>query len=48
LKRPQIINGQYPRIHNGILKGTSHEEVVDYVVVEVAMSKNHLGWSHQV
>jgi hypothetical protein len=38
LKRSQIINGQYPRIPSKILKGGSHEEVIDDVVAEVAMS----------
>jgi hypothetical protein len=28
-KRPQISNVQYPRIPNKILKGVSHEEVVN-------------------
>jgi hypothetical protein len=28
-KRPQIDDIQYPRISNGILKGASHEEVVN-------------------
>jgi hypothetical protein len=37
-KRPQIINGQYPRIPSRILKGVSNEEVVDDVVAEVVMS----------
>jgi hypothetical protein len=37
-KRPQINNVQYPRIPSMILKGASHEGVVDDVVVEVAMS----------
>jgi hypothetical protein len=37
-KRPQINNVQYPRIPSNILKGASHEEVVDDVVAEVAMS----------
>jgi hypothetical protein len=38
-KSPQIINVQYPRISSRILKGASYEEVIDYVVAEVAMSK---------
>jgi hypothetical protein len=33
-----INNVQYPRISSKVLKGTSYEEVVDYVVAEVAMS----------
>jgi hypothetical protein len=37
-KRPQIINGQYPRIPSRILRGASNEEVVDDVVAVVAMS----------
>jgi hypothetical protein len=37
-KRPQINTVQYPRIPKKILKGASHEEVVDDVVVVVAMS----------
>jgi hypothetical protein len=37
-KRPQINNVQYPRIPSKILKGTPHEEVVDDVAVEVAVS----------
>jgi hypothetical protein len=36
-KRPQINNVQYSRIPNKILKGVSHEEVIDDVVVVVAM-----------
>jgi hypothetical protein len=39
-KRPQINDVQYPRILGKVLKGASHEEVVDDVVDEVAMS----GW----
>jgi hypothetical protein len=41
-KRPQINYAQYPRIPGKILKGESHEEVVDDVVAEVVMSG---GWS---
>jgi hypothetical protein len=37
-KRPQINNAQYSRIPSKVLKGASNEEVVDYVVAEVAMS----------
>jgi hypothetical protein len=37
-KRPQINNAQYPRIPSKVLKDASNEEVVDYVIVEVAMS----------
>jgi hypothetical protein len=36
-KRPQINNAQYPRIPSKVLKGTSNEEVVDYVIAGVAM-----------
>jgi hypothetical protein len=36
-KRPQVDDVQYPRIPSRILKGVSNEEVVNYVVVEVAM-----------
>jgi hypothetical protein len=36
-KRPQVDDVQYPRIPSRILKGASNEEVVDYVVVEVAI-----------
>jgi hypothetical protein len=38
-KRPQINDVQYPRIPNKILKGASHEDVVNDVVVEVVMSR---------
>jgi hypothetical protein len=38
-KRPQVDDVQYPRIPSRILKGTSCEEVVDYVIAEVAMSE---------
>jgi hypothetical protein len=31
-------NAEYPRIPSKVLKGASNEEVVDYVVAEVAMS----------
>jgi hypothetical protein len=37
-KRPQINNAQYPRIPSKVLKGASHEEIVDDVVAVVAMS----------
>jgi hypothetical protein len=37
-KRPQISNAQYPRIPGKVLEGTSNEEIVGDVVVEVAMS----------
>jgi hypothetical protein len=37
-KRPQIINDQYPRIPSKVLEGMLNEEVVDYVIAEVAMS----------
>jgi hypothetical protein len=37
-KRPQINNAQYPRIPSKVLEGMSNEEVVDYVIAEVAMS----------
>jgi hypothetical protein len=37
-KRPQINDVQYPRIPSRILKGASHEEVVNDVVAEVVMS----------
>jgi hypothetical protein len=36
-KRPQVDDVQYPRVPSKILKGASHEEVVDYVVAEVVM-----------
>jgi hypothetical protein len=36
-KRPQVDDVQYLRIPSRILKGVSNEEVVNYVVVEVAM-----------
>jgi hypothetical protein len=38
-KRPQIDNVQYPRISNRMLKGASHEEVINYVVGVVTMSR---------
>jgi hypothetical protein len=38
-KRPQIDDVQYPRVSNRILKGALNEEVVDYVVAEVVMSR---------
>jgi hypothetical protein len=38
-ERPQVDDVQYLRVSNKILKGASHEEVVDDVVAEVAMSK---------
>jgi hypothetical protein len=38
-KRPQINNGQYPRIPGRILKVVSYEKVVDDVVAKVAMSE---------
>jgi hypothetical protein len=38
-KRPQIYNAQYPRIPSKVLKGASNEEVVDYIVAEITMSK---------
>jgi hypothetical protein len=31
-------NAQYPRIHNKVLKGSSKEEIVDYIAAGVAMS----------
>jgi hypothetical protein len=37
-KRPQVDDVQYPRMSSKVLKGASNEEVVDYVVTEVAMS----------
>jgi hypothetical protein len=37
-KRLQINYAQYPRIPSEILKDALHEEVVDDVVAEVAMS----------
>jgi hypothetical protein len=37
-KRPQINNAQYPRIPSKVLEGMLNEEVVDYVIDEVAMS----------
>jgi hypothetical protein len=37
-KRPQINYAQYPRIPSKVLKGASHEEGIDDVVAEVAMS----------
>jgi hypothetical protein len=37
-KRPQINNAQYLRIPSKVLEGMSNEEVVDYVIAEVAMS----------
>jgi hypothetical protein len=37
-KRPQINNAQYPRIPIKVLEGMLNEEVVDYVIAEVAMS----------
>jgi hypothetical protein len=33
--RPQINNAQYPRISGKVLKGTSNEEIIDYVIAEV-------------
>jgi hypothetical protein len=36
-KRPQIINGQYPRIPSKILKGTTYEEVVDDETNEIML-----------
>jgi hypothetical protein len=36
--RPQVDYVQYPRMPIKVLKGVSNEEVVDYVVAEVAMS----------
>jgi hypothetical protein len=36
-ERPQINNAQYPRIPSKVLEGTSNEEIVDYVIAEVAM-----------
>jgi hypothetical protein len=36
-RRPQINNAQYTRIPSKVLKGASNEEVVDYIVAEVAM-----------
>jgi hypothetical protein len=38
LKRPQVDDVQYPRMPSKVLKGASNEEVIDYVVAEVAMS----------
>jgi hypothetical protein len=38
-KRPQVNNDQYPRIPSKVLEGTSNEEVVDYVIAEVVMSR---------
>jgi hypothetical protein len=38
LKMPQINNAQYPRIPDKVLKGALTEEVVEGVVVAVAMS----------
>jgi hypothetical protein len=37
-KRPQTNDTQYPRIPDKVFKGTSNEEIVGDVVVEVAMS----------
>jgi hypothetical protein len=37
-KRPQVDDVQYPRVSNRILKGASHEEVVNDVVAGVVMS----------
>jgi hypothetical protein len=38
-KRPQINYAQYPRIPSRILKGASHEEVVNLVVSEIVKSR---------
>jgi hypothetical protein len=38
LKEASINNAHYPRIPKKVLEGTSNEEVIDYVIVEVAMS----------
>jgi hypothetical protein len=37
-KRPQVDDVQYPRMPIKVLKGASNEEVVNYIVAEVAMS----------
>jgi hypothetical protein len=37
-KRTQVNDVQYPRVSKKILKGTSHEEVVNDVIAEVVMS----------
>jgi hypothetical protein len=37
LERPLNNNAQYSRIPSKVLKGTSNEEVVDYVIAMVAM-----------
>jgi hypothetical protein len=38
-KKPQINVAQYPRILSRILKGASHEEVFNYAVAEVVISR---------
>jgi hypothetical protein len=37
-KRPQVDDVQYLRIPSRISKGASHEEVVDDVIAEIAIS----------
>jgi hypothetical protein len=46
-KRPQFNYAQYPRIPSRILKGASHEEVVDYVVA-VVFEINDEAWQSDV
>jgi hypothetical protein len=37
LERPLNNNAQYPRIPSKVLKGTSNEEVIDYLIARVPM-----------
>jgi hypothetical protein len=37
LEEASINNAQYPRIPSKVLKGMSNEEIVDYIIAEVAM-----------
>jgi hypothetical protein len=39
LEKASNHNAQYPRIPSKVLKGTSNEEGVDYVVAEVAVPR---------